>query len=335
MDRFLQKNKVAVSILLVTLTIGASFAKATNRKHSSRHIYIRGVNKVYTLLTPTLLSKSMAQMQAEANSGRTRFKNLFDAGVEPTKNLLQFMTPVKDQGHRGTCVAFASMALIETQIKEKTGQTADLSEQYAYWASKAIDKINPNGDGSDPIGLMKTMETQGVPAEKAWPYEKEPWFSEKTVHKDCYVAYKANPDDVPMDCVTNGEPPAPAKAAPRVTVSRVQNVETSPETIIGFLAKGIAVEVALDVYDKAWGFNNPESKNFLSGIVSMPAAGDTPTGGHAILIVGYNKDQRAYLFKNSWGTDEWASQSQTPGFGVIPMDYVRKFGEATVAMVNQ
>src|SRR6185369_14758507 len=102
----------------------------------------------------------------------------------------------------------------------------------------------------------------------------------------------------------------------------------------GFLENNVPVEIAIDVYKHAWGFDNPQSPNFKSGIVAMPASDDAVIGGHAVLVIGYDKNAQVYLFKNSWGADDWGSRSKFPGYGVIPMDYVRKFGQANVAKVN-
>ena len=128
-------------------------------------------------------------------------------------------------------------------------------------------------------------------------------------HKDCVNAYKTNPDNVPTECVTDGDPSAAAKAAAKVKVAGQQSIPTSPEAIVGEINRGIPVEIGIDVYQTAWAFNNPKSAQFLAGVVKMPVAGDKVIGGHAVLIVGYDTQNQVYLFKNSWGTDEWGSTS--------------------------
>ena len=55
---------------------------------------------------------------------------------ESTSDLVDFrasQTPVKNQLDRGTCVCFASLAVIEAMLKRDTNKTIDLSEQYANW----------------------------------------------------------------------------------------------------------------------------------------------------------------------------------------------------------
>lgn len=282
------------------------------------------------LMRPYRILKSSEQMMKEAQSAREFFRSALENTAPRKFDLLKYQTPVKNQGERGSCVAFASTALVESMYKVKTGQTVDLSEQYSYWASKAIDGIVPNSDGSYPLPFLKSIEKNGMPAEQAWPYEKIGWF-DSPAHPDCMKANQANPDNLPTPCVTNGSAPAAAVAAPKLKVMEPHRVPSSAEAIMGFLQKGMVVEIGADVYQKAWGFDNKAGMQYLTGTVTMPPQGDKLIGGHAVLIVGYDMDKSVFIFKNSWGTERWASKSPVPGFGTIPFDYVRKFAEAVVA----
>jgi C1A family cysteine protease len=38
-----------------------------------------------------------------------------------------------------------------------------------------------------------------------------------------------------------------------------------------------------------------------SGIVPMPRRGEKHLGGHALLVVGYDRRRRQFLVRNSWG----------------------------------
>ncbi len=345
---------------LVALTVGAGLAQGQRRGHTSRLTYVRGASKVYAFLPPYGKMKSMSQMQSEAQTARKTYTSILDRGtLARGKDLLEFSTPVKDQGHRGTCVAFASVALVEVMARKATSAVMDLSEQYVYWSSKAILEKNPNADGAEPIDMLMAMDpaTQvahneylGLPSEAAWTYQKNPWFADKMVHPDCVAAYKADPEQVPTECVTNGNPPREALIAKQIHIAQERRIETSPEAIVAMLNLGIPVELGVDVYQSAWGFDNPDSPNFKAGKVVMPKEGDEVIGGHAVLIVGYDMDSQVYLFKNSWGMDDWGSRStwvkkasadlaigsavRTAGYGTIPMDYVRQFGEAAVAKLN-
>src|SRR5687767_11237249 len=94
------------------------------------------------------------------------------------------VTPIKNQGMRGTCVAHASVACLEAEF-EKHSTTAkgnlDLSEQYLYWACKSIDG-SPRSEGTfikfaaDILltGLPGKKVSGGVCSEKQWPYNRYP-----------------------------------------------------------------------------------------------------------------------------------------------------------------
>src|SRR5437763_15924 len=61
------------------------------------------------------------------------------------------MSPVKDQGQRGACVAFATCA-----VKEYQEKLPDLSEEFVY------DQIRQPGGGSMPREAMKLLVKAGV-----------------------------------------------------------------------------------------------------------------------------------------------------------------------------
>jgi hypothetical protein len=57
--------------------------------------------------------------------------------------------------------------------------------------------------------------------------------------------------------------------------------------------------------------------NLVNGRIPMPSTPQDEWGGHAVLAVGYNDDNREICIKNSWGT-AWGDN----GYGYIPYDYL-------------
>ena len=45
-------------------------------------------------------------------------------------------------------------------------------------------------------------------------------------------------------------------------------------------------------------------------------------GGHVILLVGYDSENKTFIFQNSWGT-EWGQD----GYGTIPEEYIINYYE--------
>lgn len=285
------------------------------------------------LIKPYFIKKSDQQMKLEAEQSKKFFSRIGDEVTPSQFDLLKYQTPVKNQGKRGTCVAFASAAQVETLVKIKSGNTVDLSEQYIYWASKVASKVAPNQEGSDPLSMLKSISVFGIVSEFAWPYESTPWYMDPT-HPDCVMAAKTNENNVPTQCLTNGMATTKTLSAPKLYLGQAYNIPSAAEAIMGYLLKGVPVQVGMDVYAQAWSYGQASALNYQLGRVTMPQPEDKLIGGHAVLIVGYDKVNQVFLFKNSWGTDRWASKARFPGFGTVPFEYVRKYAGAVVASLQ-
>jgi hypothetical protein len=338
-------GKFIIGVLLTFTFIHDSFGQMQS---PDRGVVIRTMRKSFTLLPLKRIIKSQQQMMAEAQQGRQMFANVFNnpQGMARKRDLLLFSTPIKDQGERGTCVAFATMGQLELMLNRPLREYApDFSEQYAYWMSKQLANVGPYEEGSIPFKMIKAVTLYGVPAEQAWPYQRVPWYSDPN-HPECN---QLDPSmGMPTDCITGGQASPAARAMGRVKFENPRELGTSPEHIVGALSMGIPVQVGLMIYAQAWGMpmmgGAMPSAHFYQGRVLMPdLAVDMPIGGHAVLIVGYDLDTKEYIFKNSWGTNDWASQPTVfltlpngmtipkPGYGRIPMEYIRKFAEAAIA----
>jgi len=70
-------------------------------------------------------------------------------------------------------------------------------------------------------------------------------------------------------------------------------------------ANELPVFAAVPVYDASWRSN---------GKIKMPSG--KFLGYHAIVITGYNLDNKVFEFKNSWG-DDWGDN----GYGTLPLSY--------------
>jgi len=49
----------------------------------------------------------------------------------------------------------------------------------------------------------------------------------------------------------------------------------------------------------------------------LPKVGESPSGSHAVLLVGYDDYEQNFIFKNSWG-NKWGDV----GYGLLPYSYV-------------
>ncbi len=230
------------------------------------------------------------------------------------------MPPVRDQGGRGTCVAFASTAVRE-HLEIQAGaepEKIDLSEQYLYWWCKEHDGIpadqTPYGGTYLSVGFDGLKES-GIPEDKVWPYNPQPAQVDESG--------RTGPDP-------QGPPPpeAPRKAQEYRTIRTIKLNPTSVNDIKTCLADGKVVAFSIPVFN-SW-YSNAAVLRY--GKINLPFPGETPVGGHAMAIVGYVDDEKSpgggyFVIRNSW--KDWGYDSVWgPGYGTIPYKYIQEFGQA-------
>ncbi len=178
------------------------------------------------------------------------------------------MSPVRDQGAEGTCVAFAAaVGVKEYQEEKEEGRLIPLSPRYLYSACKEIDG-SPNQEGTYPRTAMKVLARRGVCREECWSYR---------------------PYQTDSPC-----PEADRQAYPfRIrTYARLEGVEemTRSLSVNGPFLAGVEVF--------------PEWMEERGGKIPLPREGENSLGGHAVCIVGYSRAGKFFKFKNSWG-ERW------------------------------
>lgn len=225
------------------------------------------------------------------------------------------LTPVRHQGSRNTCNAFAAIGLMEFLLKRETGRDVDLSEQFAYWAGKhdALDSDYLRGMYDSIDGLAGFLAVRGlsfgVAEEHKWPYERENGYQRKL------PACEKPEGAAVLDCFT-GTPPAVMSFLPYHT--REFFIERG--RIADFLVRE-RTPVAMNVM---WYRDMTDAQgNFVrapNGADRRLCKKDRRTcGGHVILLVGWDPAARRFLFRNSWGAD-WGNG----GYGTITEEHVLK-----------
>lgn len=206
------------------------------------------------------------------------------------------VSSVKNQGSRGTCVAFAAAALKEIQettehereIKEgkfgKSGKIYDYSEQWLYQNCKKIDGI-PNSEGTYIRAVMKVMNKIGVPTESAWPYT-----------------------DIGIDV---GKPKFWSELIARWAVIgsywRVANLmEMKAALVDGPVIIGGPLFI--------------EWAQPIRGVIEYPADPGKRYGRHAVCAVGYDDERQVIKFKNSW-SKFWGNR----GYGYLSYRTIEDF----------
>jgi C1A family cysteine protease len=197
------------------------------------------------------------------------------------------MSPVRDQGSEGTCVAFASVTGVkEYQDKLEYKRLIRLSPRFLYNLCKKFDGI-PQEEGTYPRIAMKILLHYGVCHESFWPY---------LVHKQTLPRKGAQQD---------------AKIFKIKAYARLKSLLEMKRSL---LVNGPFI-AGVKVY-KSW-FNQSVQK---SGFIPLPKRNEQLMGGHAICIMGYDDKNKIFKFKNSWGI-KWADR----GYGYLPYDYMNKY----------
>jgi C1A family cysteine protease len=227
-------------------------------------------------------------------------------------NFVSDFLPIKDQGERGTCVSYASVAALEQYHFTKTNARVAYSEQFMYWDCKQHDG-NPNSEGTWLGIAFPLLKNDGCCLATTWPYVKT---------------------KIPGN---ESQAPAPANAGTQASGYRIPGYNklapTSVTSIKTELLRRRAVSFSIPVYN-SWYLNAAVQ---LSGNIIMPTPGEAATGGHAMCIAGYTESADdalvgggRFIIRNSWNS-QWGIRfklpngTPQPGYGTIPYAYISHY----------
>ena len=221
-------------------------------------------------------------------------------------DLIPQMTMIKNQGNRGTCVAFASVAVREFLA----GSKPDLSEQYLYWWCDGHDPV-PEEPGTTVEMGFTGLAQDGVCLESTWRYNSNPIEGNE------------------------GQGPPPAKAVEEASEYKLGSLIDLDENSIQELKT--CLEGSEDFPGRPIAFSVPVYNSWLrsmavqlSGQITMPLPGEASVGGHAMVIVGYQDDASVpgggfFIIRNSWGKAWGQNSDYGSGYGTIPFKYISQY----------
>ena len=219
-------------------------------------------------------------------------------------NLINWFSPIEDQGNLGSCTANAGVGLVEYFERRAFGKHVDASRLFLYKATRNL--MKEKGDtGAFLRSTMGALVLFGVPPEEYWPYKIESFDKEPTAF--CY-AFAQNYQSMSYYRL---DPPG---TTPNQLLTRIKTN----------LAAGLPSMFGFTVYSSISQAGNADGK------IPFPTKGEKIEGGHAIVVAGYDDTMKiknningstettgAFLIRNSWGTD-WGQD----GYGWLPYEYV-------------
>jgi hypothetical protein len=228
------------------------------------------------------------------------------AVAQSSHSLAQYQTPIKNQGARGTCWAFAGVAALEAAYNRKYSLRLDLSEQYAFHMAKAMelhttlpDRSMAPDNNTSLLGfqgssdIIKHLSRYAVPEERFAPYMSDEQMKQLQAKlkvgdiinhpsKIGFDTFEFNEEHIPMAARWN--------ARYRVTdYAWVSNPKSTSELEQALLENH---EVVIDLKLR-WRLN-PKTNVFeydpnVEGV------------GHVVLVIGYDRNAQVFIVKNSGG----------------------------------
>lgn len=255
--------------------------------------------------------EAIAELRFTALSSRSRVATL----TAPSYDLRDvdgenYITPVKNQAHCGSCVAFGVCAAVEGTLQIRRGDPylqPDLSEAHLFYCHGGDEGrtcgnmvgnppvAEPNG-GWWPGAAFTAFETKGVADEYDYPYDSP-----------------SSPYDATLTCQLG-----PNWNGPTTTIVGWQVLDYADDMKVWISDGGGPLVGAFTVYqDFISFFSNNSDPDAVYRRSNNPGR---LQGGHCICVVGYDDTQQCWICKNSWGPN-WANAGFFKiGYGEVGID---------------
>lgn len=201
------------------------------------------------------------------------------------------MSPIYDQGSTSSCTGNAAAAGFDHVHYEQYGQFLLPSRLAIYLEGRRYEDSIDEDCGAMIRDVIKGIVKVGCIPETMWP------FVESNVTK---------------------EPPKELllEAEKHQAISYYRIPDGNLEMMLQTLSAGHPIVFGMILFNS---FETAEVAK--TGIVNLPGRGDKPVGGHAVVLVGFDKSTQRFIVRNSWGT-KWGQN----GYFTVPFSYISNSG---------
>lgn len=209
-----------------------------------------------------------------------------DVIIPSSLDLSMYLSAVKDQGDLKSCVAFPISAVYEL-FAQRNSKNVSISELFIYYNSRAHDANINNDSGATLVNAVNAVKEKGACYTKTYPYNIES-FSQLP-SDDAYAEAKHQ------------------------LVNKACRINITEKDFKHAIANGHPVIIGLKIFESFY----PQDD---SGIIPFPSNNEAESeqyGNHALLVVGYNEEEKLFKIRNSWGEKFGAE-----GYGYAPYDYI-------------
>ena len=200
-------------------------------------------------------------------------------------DLRPYCSNIENQGNLGSCTGQAIAGAIEL-LNKRNGKPTDVSRLFIYYYERLILGTVNYDSGAYIRDGIKATNHYGASLEKYWPYD---------IRK-----FRQQPITEAKNDALNRK------------VTRYERIADF-NGCIDALSNGYPVIIGFHVYT-----------SFMSNTVARTGNMPYPNtrrerllGGHAVLLVGYDKNKKVFIARNSWGTS-WGNK----GYFYMPFNVI-------------
>jgi PKD repeat protein len=289
----IRKTKFVVIIFFSIILIGVNFVSTAFVSIENSSIY-KEIEKNHFSYGAYPLGDEVAPSLPPGDTSGTP-KHFDWRNVEYNGRSGNWLTPVKNQGYCGSCWAYAAIAAIEAMVKiQRNDPNLDLDLSEQHLVSCITNYCNGCHGGNSYYSWQYLMNNNGAILESCFPYEGVDFNGcDNWENDDC----SKDPVTCDMKCEDWDEFTVPIKS-----IGYYSN--TDPSLVQYTIANHGPVVTYMLVYS--------DFKYYSGGIYKISPNAEV-VGGHAVIIVGYDKEEDYLICKNSRG-DKWGED----GYFLIP-----------------